>query len=196
MDKPHARADIIAEALPIVPFEGWTLSALQQAAEKAGYKRTDIIRLFPGGAIDAVDEFSRIGDDAMRMALKDGGLETMKIRDRIATAVRTRISLNAPHREAVRKAVAMHAMPFYALRGLRALYNTVDAIWYAVGDNSTDFSFYTRRLSLAGVYSATFLYWLDDKSPNGSESWKFLDRRLQDVLAVGKFKNKLFIHGR
>lgn len=196
MDKPRARADIIAEALPIVPFEGWTLPALQHAAEKVGYKRTDVIRLFPGGAIDAVDEFSRIGDDAMLIALKDSGLETMKIRDRIATAVRIRISLNASHREAVRKAAAMHAMPFYALRGLRALYNTVDAIWYAVGDNSMDFSFYTRRLSLAGVYSATLLCWLDDKSPNGSDSWKFLDRRLQDVLAVGKLKNKLFAQGR
>ncbi len=150
------------------------------------------MRVFPGGAIDAVDAFSALGDAALVEALATHPLSSMKIRERIALAVRLRIALNDPYREAVRKAVAMHALPFYALRGLRALYNTVDTIWREIGDISTDTSFYTKRMSLAGVYSSTLLFWLDDKSPNCEASWAFLDRRIDNVMQIGKLRKKLF----
>lgn len=192
MDKQKAKADIIAAALPIVPFEGWSDAALKQAAWNAGYQESDIVRVFPNGAIDAVDAFSAIGDAGLVEALKAEPLSTMKIRERIALAVRLRISLNTPYREAVRKAVALHALPFFALQGLRALYNTVDTIWREIGDTSTDTSFYTKRLSLAGVYSSTLLHWLDDKSPAGEASWAFLDRRIENVMKIGKLRQKLF----
>jgi len=191
MDKQKAIADIIAAALPIIPFEGWSMPALEQAAEKSGYKKTDVIRVFPGGAIDAVDAFSALGDAALHEALKSYSLSTMKIRERIATAVRIRISLNDPYREAVRKAIAVHAMPFYALRGLRALYHTVDTIWREVGDISTDTSFFTKRMTLAAVYSSTLLHWLDDKSPDHKASWTFLDRRIEDIMKLGKITQRL-----
>lgn len=191
MDKEKAAADIIAAALPIVPFEGWTMAALSQAAQDAGYKRTDVIRVFPGGAIDAADLFSRLSDARMLKELEGYSLETMKIRQRIATAVRIRISVHETHREALRKTVAMHAMPFYAARGLRCLYDTVDAVWRACGDTATDFNFYTKRLTLAGVYASTLLHWLDDKSAGHAESWDFLDRRIEDVMKIEKIKGEL-----
>lgn len=196
MNKQQAAADIIAAALPIVPFEGWTMAALMQAAEKAGYKKTDALRVFPGGAIDAADVFSRLSDEQMLKDLQIYSLDTMKIRERIAAAVRIRINVHAPHREALRKAMALHAMPFYAARGLRCLYDTVDAIWRACGDTATDFNFYTKRLTLAGVYASTLLYWLDDKSARHTDSWAFLGRRIEDVMKIEKIKGKLFRAGR
>lgn len=195
MDKQKAASDIIAAVLPIVPFEGWTMAALGEAAQKSGYRKTDVIRVFPGGAIDAVDMLSRLGDKRMLEALRQHPLETMKIRERIATAVRTRLDIHAPYREALRKAVAMHAMPFYAARGLRCLYDTVDAIWHACGDTATDFNFYTKRLTLAGVYGSTLICWLDDKSLHHAETWGFLNRRIEDVMKIEKIKGKLFRAG-
>lgn len=192
MDKQKAASDIVAAALPIVPFEGWSLAALEQAAEKSGYAKSDVIRVFPGGAIDAVDFFSRLGDAQMLEALKNQALDKMKIRERIAAAVKARIGAHETHREALRKAVAMHAMPFYASRGLRCLYDTMDAIWRACGDTATDFNFYTKRLMLAGVYTSTLLCWLDDKSAGHAESWAFLARRIEDVMKIEKIKGKLF----
>jgi ubiquinone biosynthesis protein COQ9 len=59
---------------------------------------------------------------------------------------------------------------------LQLLYRTVDAIWYAAGDTSTDFNFYTKRATLAGVYSSTLLYWLNDRSEGSEATWSFLDR--------------------
>lgn len=188
MDKAQAAIAIIEKALPSVPFDGWSMATLQNAAVAAGYKRTDVIRIFPGGAIDAVDAFIQQGDARLLETLQGYNLETMKIRERVATAVRLRISGDETHREAVRKATALEAMPFNAHRALRNLYQTVDTIWYAIGDTSTDFNFYTKRMMLAAVYASTLLYWLDDKSPGFTATWEFLDRRIENVMTIEKAK--------
>jgi len=191
MDKTKAAQDILQKALPLVPFEGWSQQTLAMAAEQAGYKKTDVIRVFPGGAINAVEFFIAQADTEMLEALQTYHLENMKIRERIATAIRVRLEALAPHREAVRRALVLEAMPFYCHRALKSLYTTVDAIWVAAGDSSTDFNFYTKRLLLAGVYSSTLLYWLDDKSPRFEGTWAFLDRRIADVMTIEKAKQRV-----
>lgn len=191
MDKTKAIKDIIIHALPLIPFEGWNQQMLGKAAVMAGYKKTDVIRVFPGGAIDAVDAYSKIADGQMLEALSHYHLDSMKIRARISTAIRLRLELQAKYRESVRKSVAMHSLPFYAHRGLCALYETVDNIWYGIGDQSTDFNFYSKRLTLAAVYSSTLLVWLDDHSDGYAATWEFLDRRIEDVMKIEKTKHKI-----
>lgn len=188
MDKIKAAADILAKALPLVPFDGWNQQTLNQAAVEAGYRKTDSIRVFPGGAMDAIDAFFLQSDREMENTLAGYHLDTMKIRERISTAIRLKLSAMAPHREAVRRAVAMHAMPFSLHHGIKSLYRTVDSMWYAIGDTSSDFNFYTKRATLAGVYSATLLYWLDDRSPGYENTWAFLDRRIADIMTIEKTK--------
>jgi ubiquinone biosynthesis protein COQ9 len=191
MDKQQAAKDIIAQALPMVPFDGWTQHTISAAAVAAGYKKTDAIRVFPGGAADAADIYLTLSDQQMSEAMSHYHLEGMKIRERIFTAVRLRLELQNPHREAMRKTVALHMQPFYAHRGLRALYNTVDAIWYAAGDTSTDFNFYTKRATLAAVYYSTLLVWLDDHSAGQEHSWEFLRNRIENVMQIEKAKHQL-----
>ena len=189
MDKQKAAADIIAQALPLAPFEGWNQQTLAKAAVAAGYKRTDVIRVFPGGAVDAAEFLLRSYDQAMVEALRGYSLDTMKIRQRIATAVRLKLEIMEPHREAIRKIIALMAMPFNLPASLRIVYETVDTIWHAAGDTSTDFNFYTKRMLLAGVYSSTLLYWLDDKSAAHENTWAFLDRRIENVMKIEKAKH-------
>lgn len=191
MDKAKAASDIVACALPLVPFEGWNQKTLGKAALVAGYKKTDVIRVFPGGAIDAADHYCTLADAQMAEAMANYHLEGMKIRERITRAVRLRLELQTPHREAVRAVRALHTLPFHAHRGLKTLYRTTDAIWHSIGDSSTDFNFYTKRLTLAAVYSSTLLIWLDDHSPGQQDSWEFLDRRIEDVMRIEKAKSRL-----
>lgn len=190
MDKQKAARDILEKALPLVPFEGWNQQTLSLAAEQAGYKKTDAIRVFPGGAMDAIDAFLTHSDEEMETQLSTYHLDTMKIRERIATAIRLKITGFAPHREALRRALVIHAMPFNCTHALRSLYRTVDSVWYAIGDTSTDFNFYSKRLILAGVYFSTLLFWLDDRSPGFENTWAFLDRRIADVMTFEKAKHQ------
>ena len=127
----------------------------------------------------------------MRATLEEMDLEPMKVRERVALAVRLRLSALSPHRETVRRTLSYLSLPSNFSIGVRAMYRTVDSIWYAVGDKSADFSFYTKRALLAGVISATTLFWINDKSEDSADSWKFLDRRIADVLKIPVLRSRL-----
>jgi ubiquinone biosynthesis protein COQ9 len=183
-DRDAVRAAIIDATLPHVPFDGWTQGALQQGAVGAGHDKVMALRVFPGGPVEAVEFWSHLADRRMLAALEQRELSAMKVRDRIATAIRVRLEQTAGHREAVRRALSLLAMPLNAGKGPALVWRTVDAIWYAAGDTATDFNYYTKRGLLAGVYSATLLCWLEDRSEGFATTWSFLDRRIAEVMRV------------
>ena len=198
MSEPHLQDHLLAEKralleamLTHVPFDGWTAKSLGLAVRDAGFDNGMALRAFPGGAADMLDFWVSETDAAMLRVLEGRDLAAMKVRERVKLAVMTRLELAAPHREAVRRALTLESLPQHAPRALRQLYRTVDAIWYAAGDTATDFNFYTKRMLLAGVYGATLLHWLDDKSENFAGTAAFLDRRLADVMRIEKAKGRL-----
>ena len=184
----RVRAAILAAALPNVAFDGWTTRLMRDAADAAGVSHGEMRLAFPGGVLDLVDCFLADGDRRMEEALSRRDLSALKVRERITLAVRTRIEVDLAHREAVRRAVTMLALPLSGTAGPRALYRTVDVIWRAAGDRSTDVNFYTKRAVLAGVYSAVTLYWFADQSEGFSDTWAFLDKRIEDVMRLEKVK--------
>ena len=115
----------------------------------------------------------------------------LPIREKVARAIRLRLEANMQHREAIRAALTFLMMPLNGPLAARLLYKTVDAIWYAIGDRSTDFSFYTKRGLLAAVYSSTLFYWLNDKSAGASATWPFLDRRIAEVMQIPKAMSRI-----
>ena len=185
------RRKLLAATLRHVPFDGWTLGALRAAAKDAGLDLGAARRAFPGGAGDVLDFWSAESDRRMLGRLARRDLESMRVRDRIAAAVRARLELNREHREAVRLALGRAGFPFNAPAAAARLWRTVDAMWRAAGDTATDFNFYTKRGLLAGVYISTLLYWLDDTSERFAATWAFLDRRIDDVMRVPKALGRL-----
>jgi ubiquinone biosynthesis protein COQ9 len=192
MNRDAQRETLLKATLPHVAFDGWTHTALMAGARDAGIEPALADNAFPGGMAELLDFYHRVADIEMVRALESRpDLGAMKIRDKVALAVRLRLEANAGHREAIRQALSFLALPTNAPLGAKCLYRTVDAIWYAVGDRSTDFSFYTRRGLLAGVYAGTVLYWLNDKSEGFADSWAFLDRRIADVMRIYELRGKL-----
>jgi ubiquinone biosynthesis protein COQ9 len=185
-----ARKDALLHAmLPAVPFDGWSLTAMQAAAQRAGIDRAELEALFPSGPRDVVAWFSRWADRETLAALQAARRQKLRTSERVALGVKTRLSILMPHREAVRRGLSLLALPQNLPLGAKLLYEAVDTIWHGAGDASTDFNFYTKRGLLAGVYTATLLYWLDDRSENAAASEAFLARRLADVLAVPRLKD-------
>ncbi|MFM2042515.1 MAG: hypothetical protein RLY86_1091 [Pseudomonadota bacterium] len=186
-DELTARRDaILLGMLPDVAFDGWTRTAMLRGAEAAGYEREAALASFPRGPVEVVEHFSAWADRAMLDQLAGTDLAALKVRERITLAVRTRLEILAPYREAVRRSAALLALPPHAAVGPRILYRTVDATWVAAGDTSTDYNFYTKRMLLAGVQTSTLLYWLEDRSEDNADTWAFLDRRIADVMRIGK----------
>ena len=178
------RHSLLDAALRHVPFDGWTWTALDAAARDLGLPAGEAQRLFPGGPQELIRSFSAQADRQMLEALEQMDLASMKVREKVAAGVRTRLEAVAAHREAVRSGLTFFALPPNAAAGLACLYRTVDAIWYAAGDTATDYNFYSKRALLGAVYSSTLLFWLNDKSEDYAATWAFLDRRISEVLQV------------
>lgn len=185
MDADKLREKLLQASLPHVAFDGWSRTTIRAAARDLGVDPVLAFNAFPGGEAELIEAFSTWADHRMLDALSESDLAAMRVRDRIATAVKSRLELLEQHREAVRRGLAFLALPPNAALGVKCLYRTVDAIWYAAGDRATDYNFYTKRLLLAGVYSSTLLFWLNDTSEGREETWAFLERRIAEVLKVG-----------
>jgi ubiquinone biosynthesis protein COQ9 len=186
----HQRIALIEAILPEVAFDGWSRAALRAAARRSGLPAGEAFVLFPGGPAELVACFSRWADLRMLGRLEAQTLDALRVPERIALAVNTRLEIVAPWREAVRRALSLLTLPQHGLLALRLLYQTVDGIWWAAGDRATDFSFYTKRLTLAGIYAATVLYWLEDSSPDFADTRSFLERRLAGVARVGRARQQ------
>lgn len=189
---PDPDADLrgqLAEAVAAeAAFSGWSGAAMRSAGRQLGLPEGEGERLFPGGPAAVLAWLSERADLRTIESLEAAGAASLKIRERIKLAVRLRLEQTVGGRESVRRGLAMLALPSNAALGLKLLYRTVDAIWYGAGDTSTDFNFYTKRATLAGVYSSTLLFWLNDRSEGSEATWSFLDRRIDDVMRFEKWK--------
>lgn len=186
--------DIILEnMLPDVPFTGWTAAGMAAAAERAGFAPEMAAAVFPGGLPDMVAHFSDWADRGMMAALAGTDPETLRIRDRVATAVMARLRVLAPHREAVRAALSYWSMPPRGVRAGGVVWRTADRIWDWAGDTATDYNRYTKRGLLCGVIGSTTLAWLGDDGATGdmAATRAFLDRRIENVMQWGRFVGKI-----
>ena len=194
MRSPFAERErdrLIAAMLPDVAFDGWTRRALRHAAGRSGIPVEEAIALFPRGAPDLIAAFSHWADRQMLERLEQEQAEAVSLSRRVALALRLRFEAMLPWREGVRRGLSVLAMPHNAPLALRLLYDTVDAVWHGVGDSATDFSFYTKRATLAAIQAAATLYWLDDRSPDFADTQAFIDRRLADLHRLAGWRERL-----
>ena len=190
VERSAERDAAIAALLPHVPFDGWTRRALRAGLADIGVAPEDAELLFPPGAADMIEAFCDWAD--RRMEEGAASLDpALRLHQRVRAVIALRFEQNRPHKEAIRRAMALLALPGNARLSAACTARTVDAIWHAAGDRSTDFSWYTKRAILAAVYGATVLYWLRDTSEDDAATLAFLDRRLADVGRIGRVRHRV-----
>ena len=184
----RADRDRAVEALlPRVAGLGWTRAALRRAAEVALGDAAAAEALFPRGVISAIEHWSGMADRRMTERAEHEGIAALRTPARIRRLIEIRLEEAAPHRDALRRALGILALPWNAGAAARITARTVSAMWYAAGDTSADFSWYTRRASLAAIYTATLAYWL--REPEDREATlAFLDRRLAELARIGRMR--------
>ncbi|MCK0129310.1 COQ9 family protein [Erythrobacter sp. F6033] len=176
--------DIAASAI----FDGWNETALVAAAEMAGAD-VDIAKLaFKGGAMEMIEAWVTSVDQAMEAEWPQERLAELKIRERIRTLVAFRLEAVADIDEAVRRAMAIMAMPQNARRSLKLGWRSADIMWRLAGDTATDYNHYTKRTILGGIYTATLAVFVNDDSEGKAKTYEFLDRRIDGVMKFEKAK--------
>ncbi len=173
-----AERDAALDALvATVPFPGWTVRALQSVAGP------DADLLFPGGPVDMVEAWVDLADRRMPSAPAE-----LSLSKRVRSVIAQRLADSAPCKEAVRRGLSVLALDSAAAG--RVTVRTVDSVWHAAGDRSVDFSWYTKRAILTGVYGSTLLFWLRDDSEGAAATLAFLDRRLAGLGRIGKLRRR------
>lgn len=171
-------------------FDGWSEASLSEAAQIANVD-PDVARLaFKGGAMDMIGAWIETIDAAMAEALPAETLATMKIRERIRALVQFRLDAVLGREEALRRSLAIMAMPYNAPTALRTGWHSADLMWRLAGDTATDWNHYSKRAILASLYAATLAVFVDDTSEAKAETRAFLDRRIEGVMKFESVKRQ------
>lgn len=178
-------AEILDRALVLSPETGWTEALIDQLKTEFGLVVMN--EHYPAGVIDLLYAFADRADQAMLEALAAMDLDTLKIRDRIRIGVKARLEFLIPVKVAFAASMKYMTHPLRAADLKRISWRTADRLWWAAGDTSTDYNHYSKRILLSGVFATTTLYWLNDSSDDYHKSWAFLERRINNVLTIGKF---------
>ena len=169
-------------------FDGWGRQAVDSAAAQLAVDAVQARLAMPKSQPGMIDLYIQEVDRALEAHFTPERLAPLKIREKIRALVWRRLEIMAPAREAVRRGLAILAMPQNLPLALRISWRTADMMWRIAGDSSTDFNHYTKRMTLGAVYGSTLLVWLDDQSEGWQETAAFLDRRIEDVMKIEKAK--------
>jgi ubiquinone biosynthesis protein COQ9 len=180
-------APLVAEA---AIFDGWSDAALVSASEAAGVDPALARLAFSGGAIAMIEAWAASVDAKMEAAFDREVLAQMPIRERIRALVWFRLETVMGLEEALRRALAIQAMPQNIVRTAKLGWASADTMWRLAGDTATDYNHYTKRAILAGVYGATLAAFVDDSSEGKADTRAFLDRRIEGVMKFEKAKAK------
>lgn len=183
-----ALAPAVAEA---AVFDGWTPLAVTNAAQAEGVDLEVAKFAFKGGAMAMIGAWIASIDRAMEAALPGEALAGLKIRERIRRLVQFRLDALAGEQEALRRALAIMAMPHNAAQALRLGWSSADAMWRLAGDTATDYNHYTKRMTLGALYASTLAVFAHDESEGFAETRGFLERRIDNVMQFEKLKSQV-----
>jgi ubiquinone biosynthesis protein COQ9 len=172
--------------LPFAAEHGWTEKSVQLAAEAAGLTEGQVMLACPNGASDLLDALAARAAEAARLRLGQGDVAAMKIREKVAAGVRAYLATLEPAKPALKRA---SGSPLNLLSGPKAAWSAADAIWAGLGDTSTDFNWYTKRMTLSAVVGSTLVAWLGTEDP--AEVDEFLDHRIENVMQFEKTKRQV-----
>jgi ubiquinone biosynthesis protein COQ9 len=172
-------------------FDGWTMAAVEMAAQEIGVDPGTARIAFPGGAMDMIDAWTQSVDAQMAEALPAGQIGNLPIRERIRRLVQFRLDAVGADREALRRALSVMALPQNLARAAQLGWRSADAMWRLAGDVAADYNHYTKRATLGSIYAATLTVFAHDTSEDLAETRAFLDRRIEGVMKFEKAKARL-----
>lgn len=169
-------------------FDGWSKAAVATAAAARGVDPKVAALAFSDGAMTMIAAWIDAVDAAMTTEFADNKLANTPVRERIRRLVTFRLDALTGREEALRRALAIMAMPQNAPQALRLGWASADLMWHLAGDTATDYNHYTKRTLLAGIYAAALAVHAQDESEGKAETHAFLARRIDGVMRFEKAK--------
>ena len=184
----NQKSKLLSTILKEVKTHGWTNSSIENSLKKEKINRLDFNILFPGGIDEVIEFFLESIDKSMKKYINKNLANTKSITKKVADALKYRFVLFNK-----KKLIISKTIPYIILKPhllVKLTWKTSDLIWRAIADNSTDFNYYTKRSTLALIYTSTLAYWVENKNKT-QEINDFIDRRIANLISFGIKKGKL-----
>ena len=172
-------------------FDGLDWDAVEAASVASGHEKAMAKAVFPDGLSGVLSHFVEMTDRKMLAALEGLDVTEMRVRDRITAAVRARLEILAPYKEAVKLASLYWSIPPRNIAASKLVWRTADKIWTWAGDESKDYNYFTKRGLLSAVLVSTMTAWIGDDGDELDNSFAFLDRRIENVMQFGRIIGKI-----
>jgi ubiquinone biosynthesis protein COQ9 len=190
-DVDPEQAAALDSMLPLVPLYGWTSRALAETLKEAGLDVSEAAWRFPGGAPEMIEIFLGLSLTRAVARVTPEIAGEMRLGKRVRAVVDALLDELSSNKDATRRAAAWLILPRQAALSARLMVTLVDGIWHAAGDQSSDFSWYTKRGSLAAIMLPTLLFWLNDMDFDNATTLAFFDRRLDGLAAIGRARSRV-----
>ncbi|CAO3626587.1 unnamed protein product [Mucor hiemalis] len=193
-EEEDPRVAMLEATMPFIPQYGWSMESLIHGARSLGYPSV-AHGMFPGGEAGLIDAYLAYSRENFVKLVKEkmvkGELEGLSTNERVKVLTSLRLDMNKPYIQKWPEALAIMARPSNVAMSLKHLGDIADDIWYYAGDRSPDMNWYTKRASLAAIYSSADMFMTRDLSPNYTETDRFLERRLDEAAWFGSSARQL-----
>ncbi len=138
---------------------------------------------FPQGVKSVLRYFVKFANEQTDKQINKSELDKMGLSGKIKYIYECRVKALTAHKGAIKKLVSLYKTPKYIPIKIENTYNSVDYFWKTASDESIYFDYYTKRASLAGIYVASQLYWINHSDEDAVE---FFAKRIDDWIGLMK----------
>ena len=165
-----------------VPKYGWSRETLLHCAKKQRITTPNLALLFPSFEYDVLKFLIAQNNNIVEKNYNSFNHSRLKTRDKIKTILELKFDSNTYLKQALPEMLKFLLRPGNIFMSIKMLHENSDFIWKLAGDESNDFSFYSKRGLLSMVYLATLIYWLNDKSTKGIGTKNFISKSVDGIV--------------
>jgi ubiquinone biosynthesis protein COQ9 len=188
---------LLAKFIENLSFDGWSAKNLSNSAEQLALTEPEFSAnqhkaIFANGLQSLTHYFVEQTSKKFNEDINIEQIQKLRFSERVIFLAHARILYyhNLLGAEGFKKFIS-YCSTANILNSITNIFKTADDIWFFTGDKSTDFSYYTKRLSLSFIYTSSVLYSISDVSENLSETKKFIEARVADILKINKLKQSV-----
>ena len=165
-----------------VPKYGWSRDTLLKCAKKLKISTPVLANLFPSFEYDVLKFLISQNNALVEKQYKSFNSSRLKVRDKIKTILELKFETNSYLKKALPEMLKFFLRPGNLLMSLKMLHQNSDFIWKLAGDQSNDFSYYSKRGLLSMIYLATLIYWLNDRSEKNIGTKNFISKSVDGIV--------------
>ena len=165
-----------------VPKYGWSRDTLLKSAKKLKISTPMLANLFPSFEYDVLKFLISQNNTLVEKQFNSFNSSRLKVRDKIKAILELKFETNLYLKKALPEMLKFLLRPGNLLMSIKMLHQNSDFIWNLAGDQSNDFSYYSKRGLLSMIYLATLIYWLNDRSEKNIGTKNFISKSVDGIV--------------